>query len=458
MISETARPETPAGGRGRRWTRWAIRLARLLPVLGVLALLALLLATIAAPSLSGYRTYVIYGSSMEPTIKLGSLIVAKSVSVDDLEVGDIITFRSHGNETTITHRIAAIRHEDGQHYFKTKGDASNRADPVEIQLEDGVRQVAYHLPYLGYVVDFAKGPLGIILLIALPAIGLLALHLTGGEKPATKTGAAYDSGWISSHPPSGPRRRLPAPPLLPLVGGGLIALLVGIALLVVWLTDSDGNSPEEAASNAVPNATAAPSATPPATTPSLPRLAAPVPESQGALFRLAFWDGNEWQFNLTPGGPVYREGEAVPFLLRIDRALPATAYTLTIQYDCRGFDFLTAYDRDAGSEPALATGGPGSPIADSVAPIPDDPATAADDQEAGSFSLWGGPFTRVDAPLPSAACTGEKRLTVGLSAVADTVFLMWAAQLSDEASNADVPLHLAVQTPGGGELSVEIAR
>ncbi|MCH6555084.1 MAG: hypothetical protein IH797_00515 [Chloroflexi bacterium] len=327
---------------------------------------------------------------------------------------------------------------------------------MEIQLEDGVRRVAYHLPYLGYVVDFAKGPLGIILLVALPAIGLLALHLAGGKKPATKPGAAYDSGWSSSRPPSGPRRRPPVPPLLPLAGGALITLLVGLALLVVWLTDSDGNSPEEAASNAAPNATAAPSATPPATTPSLPRLAAPVPESQGALFRLAVWDGNEWQFNLTPEGPVYREGEAVPFLLRIDRALPATAYTLTIHYDCRGFDFLTAYDRDAGSEPALATGGPGSPIVDSAAPIPDDPATPADDQEAGSFSLWGGPFTRVDAPLPSAACTGEKGLTVGLSAAADTVFLMWAAQLSDEASNRDVPLRLAVQTPGGGELSVEI--
>ena len=252
MISDTARPETPAGGRGRRWTRWAIRLARLLPVLGVLALLALLLATIAAPSLWGYRTYVIYGSSMEPTIKLGSLIVAKSVSVDDLEVGDIITFRSRGNETTITHRIAAVRHEDGQHYFKTMGDASNGADPLEIQLEDGIRQVVYHLPYLGYVVDFAKGPLGIILLVALPAIGLLALHLAGGKKPATKPEAAYDSGWSSSRPPSEPRRRPPVPPLLPLAGGALITLLVRLGLLVVWLTDSDGNSPEEAASNAVP--------------------------------------------------------------------------------------------------------------------------------------------------------------------------------------------------------------
>ncbi len=183
MISETARPETSAAGRGRTWTHWALRLAGLLPVLGVLALLALLLATSAASSLWGYRTYVIYGSSMEPTIKLGSLIVTKSVSTDDLEVGDIITFRSRGNQTTVTHRIVGVREEDGQRRFLTKGDASNGADPLEIQLEDGVRQVTYHLPYLGYFVDFAKGPLGIILLVALPAIGLLALSLSKQRRP-----------------------------------------------------------------------------------------------------------------------------------------------------------------------------------------------------------------------------------------------------------------------------------
>ena len=186
MISETARPETPAGGRGRRWTRWAIRLARLLPVLGVLALLALLLATIAAPSLGGYRTYVIYGSSMEPTIKLGSLIVAKSVSVDDLDVGDIITFRTSGNETTITHRIVGVREEDGQRRFLTKRDASNGADPLETHLDGEASRLAYHVPYLGYFVHFAKGPLGIILLVALPALGLLALQLTNGRQGAGK--------------------------------------------------------------------------------------------------------------------------------------------------------------------------------------------------------------------------------------------------------------------------------
>ena len=193
MISETARPETPAGGRQRSWVRWAARLTGLLPFLGVLALLALLLATMAAPRIWGYRTYVIYGASMEPTIKVGSLILAKSVSADDLEVGDIITFRG-GNDTTVTHRITGVREEDGNRFFLTKGDASNGADPLETHLEDGVRQVAYHLPYLGYFVHFAKGPLGIILLVALPALGLMALQLTkNGERAGKDREAAGEA-------------------------------------------------------------------------------------------------------------------------------------------------------------------------------------------------------------------------------------------------------------------------
>ncbi len=268
-----------------------------------------------------------------------------------------------------------------------------------------------------------------------------------------------ESGWSWSRPPSGPRRPPPAPPLLPLAGGGLIALLVALALLVVWLTDSDNNSPAGAASTATPppTATTAPPATPPATeTPTAVPTPTPVPDIQEALFRLAAWNGKAWQFDPTLGGAEYREGLAVPFLLRIDQAIPGTAYALTIRYDCRGFDFLTAYDRDAGSEPALASGGPGSPIVDSAATIPDDPATPADDREAGSLSLWGGSLTRVDAALPFTACTGVKSLPLGLSAAAETVFLMWAAQLSDTASDGGVPLRLAVRVTGGGELIIEI--
>ena len=181
MISETAKPEMRAGRRQGKWVQWAGRLARLLVALATLALLGALLAA-ALPRLWGYQSYVIYGSSMEPTIKVGSLILAKPVDVADLQVGDIIAFRTP-NEVTVTHRIVGIREEDGQHYFKTKGDATNGADTTEVRLESGVHRLAYKLPYLGYFIDFAKSPAGIILLIALPAAALLALSWSKQRRP-----------------------------------------------------------------------------------------------------------------------------------------------------------------------------------------------------------------------------------------------------------------------------------
>lgn len=185
MISETATAERQAGSGQRKWVQWAGRLARLLAALATLALLGALLAA-ALPRLWGYQSYVIYGSSMEPAIKVGSLILAKPVDVADLQVGDIIAFRSPGNEVTVTHRIVGIREEDGQHYFKTKGDASTSGDPMEVRLESGVQRLAYKLPYLGYFIDFAKSPAGIILLIALPAMGLLAMHWNKSRAAAAK--------------------------------------------------------------------------------------------------------------------------------------------------------------------------------------------------------------------------------------------------------------------------------
>ncbi len=187
MISETARQGTQTAGRQPKAVRWVGRLARLLVALGILVLLGALLAA-ALPRLLGYQSYVIYGSSMEPTIKLGSLILAEPVGVEELQVGDIIAFRTP-NEITVTHRIVAVRHEDGQHYFQTKGDASSGGDPTEVRLEGSVHRLSYKLPYLGYFVDFAKSTRGIILLIALPAAALLASSFSKRSRPRRRAEA-----------------------------------------------------------------------------------------------------------------------------------------------------------------------------------------------------------------------------------------------------------------------------
>jgi len=78
---------------------WDHGLGKAVGLLGLLACLALLGALLAAavPKFWGYNSYVIYTSSMEPTIGVGSLVVAKPVAVADLQVGDVIVFQVPGN-------------------------------------------------------------------------------------------------------------------------------------------------------------------------------------------------------------------------------------------------------------------------------------------------------------------------------------------------------------------------
>lgn len=116
---------------------------------------------------------------MKPTVEAGSLIVAKPVESHDLQVGDIVVFPTPENGTTVTHRVVGIRHEEGQHYVKTKGDANDSVDPIEVRLEGGVQRLIYQLPCLGYFVgnfvNFARSTAGVLLQIVLPAAGGLVV-------------------------------------------------------------------------------------------------------------------------------------------------------------------------------------------------------------------------------------------------------------------------------------------
>ncbi len=170
----------PAEVKAREWKAW-VRSRRLLDIVAYLALascLALLgsLLTVAATNLLGYQNYIIYSGSMEPTVKVGSLLLTRPVDVEDLQVGDIITYRSPGNHTTLTHRVASIRQENGERVFQTKGDASLEPDPREVMLRGQVSKMVFDVPYLGYIVDFAKSIQGLVLFLVVPAAGLLFIQ------------------------------------------------------------------------------------------------------------------------------------------------------------------------------------------------------------------------------------------------------------------------------------------
>lgn len=112
---------------------------------------------------------IVQSGSMEPTIKTGSLAVIRPN--DTYKEGDIITFgKDTKKNVPTTHRIIATRVESGITIYTVKGDANNSPDPTEVRQSEIIGKVIFSVPYLGYIMDFAKKPLGFVLLIGLPAL------------------------------------------------------------------------------------------------------------------------------------------------------------------------------------------------------------------------------------------------------------------------------------------------
>ncbi|UMG94288.1 signal peptidase I [Nocardioides sp. TF02-7] len=122
----------------------------------VLVLFTLLGLAYLAPSVMGYERYVITGGSMSGTFERGSLVLERKVPVEDLEVGDVITYlppQDSGVRTLVTHRITKIRvDEEGRRVFRTQGDANPDPDPWRFSLTDTEQPVVeVAVPYAGYV-------------------------------------------------------------------------------------------------------------------------------------------------------------------------------------------------------------------------------------------------------------------------------------------------------------------
>lgn len=98
----------------------------------------------------GFKPTVLVSGSMQPALDVGDIALIKNVNPAAIHEGDIIKFKDEDG-TSIIHRVVAIREEEGQRTFQTKGDANNDPDrePVhEYQIEG---RVIYTLPKIGWI-------------------------------------------------------------------------------------------------------------------------------------------------------------------------------------------------------------------------------------------------------------------------------------------------------------------
>ena len=150
------------------WLRVAVALA--LGFVGVLGL------SLAAPRLAGYHVFTVLSGSMEPTLAVGDVVVEAPLAPRDARVGDVITFRSPGDQARLlTHRIVRVRATGHTVAFVTRGDANTGTEHWSIP-EDGVLgRVSYRVPKLGYLTNRLGSRFGRLGLIVIPAL-LLGLY------------------------------------------------------------------------------------------------------------------------------------------------------------------------------------------------------------------------------------------------------------------------------------------
>ena len=156
------------------------------------------------PFLQNYQLFTVLSGSMEPTLNVGGVIIVEKVDPMTLEEGDIITFVS--NDTTlngkvVSHRILQVVDNNNGRMFITKGDANEDRDDAAAVPDNVIGRVIFHIPYLGYLLNFMKTKNGFFLILLLPCMIILLVETISllknfwayvDEKKALKEGKVED--------------------------------------------------------------------------------------------------------------------------------------------------------------------------------------------------------------------------------------------------------------------------
>lgn len=120
---------------------------------------------------------------MEPTIPVGSLLVAEETEIESVGVGDIVCFRSRSADMMgkiITHRVVDITEsESGERLLVTKGDANLVQDAQYVDaynLIGTVKHATGNGNLLSDIVAFLTSQTGFTICIALPVM-LISGHI-----------------------------------------------------------------------------------------------------------------------------------------------------------------------------------------------------------------------------------------------------------------------------------------
>jgi len=138
----------------------------------------------------GYRLFMVLSGSMEPKIKTGSVVLV--APKEKYKADEVITFLANPQanlrdiKATVTHRIVSVHDDEGRPTYTTKGDANEDPDREMVTHRQVLGKVIISIPFLGYVVSFAKTQTGLIALIIIPATLIIYSELLNIKKEVNR--------------------------------------------------------------------------------------------------------------------------------------------------------------------------------------------------------------------------------------------------------------------------------
>mgnify|MGYP003275219625 FL=1 len=120
------------------------------------------------PDFMGYKPFIVLSGSMEPSIMTGDMVFVRETDENNLQVGDVIAYRSGG--AVITHRIVEVTTEGGEKRYITQGDANDSPDQNSVKPAEVEGIYRRRIAGAGNLAMFMQTTTGMILFVVCPLV------------------------------------------------------------------------------------------------------------------------------------------------------------------------------------------------------------------------------------------------------------------------------------------------
>lgn len=156
----------------------------ILIALMILFIINLILSFEENTHIFGIYMFNIVSESMEPTFYKDDLVIVKKCKMQELQKGDIITFKQ--DDRTISHRMIAITQEDGEFKFITKGDNNDILDKETVEMKDVYGKVLFSVKKIGKFIHYIQNVRGLINIVIFIVIIYVLISLRDNQKNSRK--------------------------------------------------------------------------------------------------------------------------------------------------------------------------------------------------------------------------------------------------------------------------------